>query len=176
MSELMLIEPSKELEISAMRYRNDFIEHGETHINGSCRFIRYADYDEWLLKVILAHKKDTSFINVSATTYFTVRKADNKIVGSIQLRHELNDELRSHGGHIGYGVCPSERGKGYGTEQLSLVLEKARELHIPRVMISCDKINTASAEVAIKNGGKLESEGYDKEDGYIQIYWIDLTR
>jgi len=43
-SELILIEPSKELETSAMQYRNDFIEHGETHINGSCGFIQYSDY------------------------------------------------------------------------------------------------------------------------------------
>jgi len=126
MSELILIEPSKELETSAMKYRNDYIEHGETHINGSCGFFHYSNYDEWLVKVNLAHDRDTSFIYVPATTYFTVRKADNKIVGSIQLRHELSDVLRIHGGHIGYGVCPSERGKGYGTLQLSLVLEKAR--------------------------------------------------
>ena len=175
MSELILIEPSKELESSAMKYRNDFIENGETHINGSCGFIHYSNYDEWLLKVFLAHNKNTSFIHVPATTYFTVRKADNKIVGSIQLRHELSDELRKHGGHIGYGICPSERSKGYGTKQLSLVLEKAKELHIPRVMISCDKTNTASAKVAMNNAGKLEREGYDEVYGYIQIYWIDLA-
>lgn len=175
MSELLLIEPSKELEISAMQYRNEYIEHGETQINGCCGFFHYSNYDEWLDKVTLALNKETSFIHVPATTYFTVRKADNKIVGSIQLRHELSDELRIHGGHIGYGICPSERGKGYGTEQLSLVLEKAKELHIPRVMISCNKTNTSSAKVAINNAGKLEWEGYDEEDGNIQIYWIDLT-
>lgn len=66
--------------------------------------------------------------------------------------------------------------KGYGSVQLSLVLEKAKELRIPRVMISCDKDNTASAKVAINNGGKLEWEGYDEEDGYIQVYWIDLFK
>jgi predicted acetyltransferase len=175
MSELLLVEPSKELETAAMQYRNDYIEHGETHINGSCGFIHYPNYDEWLQKVALAHNKDTSYINVPATTYFTVRKTDNKIVGSIQLRHELNDDLRKRGGHIGYGICPSERKKGYGTKQLSLVLEKARELHIPNVMISCDKTNIGSAKVAINNGGKLEWEGHDEEDGYIQIYWITIT-
>jgi Predicted acetyltransferase len=173
-SELLLIEPSKELESAAMKYRNDYIEHGETHINGSCGFINYSNYDEWLLKVVLVHNEDTSFINVPATTYFTIRKTDNKIVGTIQLRHELNDDLRKRGGHIGYGICPSERKKGYGTKQLSLVLEKAKELHIPRVMISCDKTNLESAKVAINSGGKLEWEGYDEEDGYIQIYWIAL--
>jgi predicted acetyltransferase len=174
-SELILVEPSKELEVAAMQYRNDYIEHGETHINGSCGFIHYSNYDEWLQKVVLARDRDTSFIKVPATTYFTVRKADNKIVGSIQLRHELDDDLRKRGGHIGYGICPSERNKGYGTKQLALVLDKARELRIPRVMISCDKSNLGSAKVAMNNGGKLEWEGYDEEDGYIQIYWIDLA-
>lgn len=174
MSELLLIEPSKKLEMDAMQYRNDYIEHGEIRIYGSCGFIHYSDYDEWLEKVVLAHNRDTSFLKVPTTTYFTVRKADKKIVGSIQLRHELNEDLRKRGGHIGYGVCPSERKKGYGTKQLSLVLEKAKELHIPRVMISCDKTNIASAKVAINNGGKLEWEGYDEVDGNIQIYWIDL--
>jgi predicted acetyltransferase len=174
MSNLFLIEPTRELETAAMQYRNDYIVYGETHINGSCGFIHYSNYDEWLQKVTSAHDKETSFLEVPATTYFTMRKSDNKIVGTIQLRHELNKYLKKRGGHIGYGVCPSERNKGYGTIQLSLVLEKAKEMHIPRVMISCDKANLSSAKVAINNGGKLEWEGYDEEDGYIQIYWINL--
>jgi predicted acetyltransferase len=136
--------------------------------------MRCSNYDEWLQKVVSAHNKETSPIYVPATTYFTMRKADRKIVGSIQLRHELDDDLRKRGGHIGYGICPSERNKGYGTIQLAMVLDKARELHIPRVMISCDKTNLGSARVAVNNGGKLEWEGFDEEDGYIQIYWIEL--
>ncbi len=175
MSELILVEPTKEMKPLAMAYRNDYILHGESHINGSCGFISYSDYDEWLKKVIAARHREASFLSVPATTFFTVRKADHKIIGSIQLRHELNDDLRKRGGHIGYGICPSERKKGYGSQQLSLVLEKARALHIPRVMISCDKDNIASAKVAMNNGGKLEWEGYDKEDGLIQVYWIDLS-
>jgi predicted acetyltransferase len=175
LSELILVEPTKKMETFAMAYRNNYILYGETHINGSCGFIHYSNYNEWLEKVISAHNKDTSFLNVPATTFFTVRKTDCKIVGSIQLRHELTENLRKRGGHIGYGICPTERKKGYGSEQLSLVLEKAKVLHIPRVMISCDKDNIASAKVAINNGGKLEWEGYDEEDGLIQIFWIDLT-
>lgn len=174
LSELILVEPTKNMENYAMEYRNDYLLHGETHINGSCGFMNYSNYNEWLEKVITAHNQETSFLKVPATTYFTVRKTDCKIVGSIQLRHELTEDLRKRGGHIGYGICPTERKKGYGSEQLSLVLAKAKELHIPRVMISCDKDNITSAKVAINNGGKLEWEGYDEEDGLIQIYWIDL--
>ena len=95
-------------------------------------------------------------------------------MGTIQLRHALDADLRQRGGHIGYGIRPSERGKGYGTRQLALVLEKARELGLHRVMISCDRANIASARVAVHNGARLEWEGYDEEDGWIRIYWIEL--
>lgn len=175
MTDLYLLEPTRELEKKAMIYRNEHLEHGETHINGSMGFINYDNYTEWFEKVMLLQKIKASPSYVPATTYFTVRRSDNKIIGSIQLRHELNDYLRKRGGHIGYGISPAERGKGYGTKQLALVLDKAKELGIPRVMISCDQTNFASAKVAINNGGRLEWEGYDEEDGYIQIYWIDLV-
>lgn len=173
--ELYLKDPSREMEADAMLYRNEYIEFGETHINGSLGFYGYDDYGKWLDDVIAARRKITSATEVPAMTFFSMRKHDNKIIGTIQLRLELNEDFRKRGGHIGYGIRPSERGKGYGTKQLSLVLEKAREFGIARVMISCDTTNFASARVAVKNGGVLEWEGYDEEDGYIQIYWIDLS-
>ncbi len=174
MTEVYLVEPSKEMEEQAMNYRSEYLQQGEKRINGSMGLIYYDSYDQWLERVVLARTQEKSAVEVPATTYFTVRKSDNKIVGTVQLRHELNDDLRKRGGHIGYGIAPSERGKGYGTMQLSLVLEKARQLGISHVMISCDRTNFASASVAIKNGGKLEWDGYDEEDGFIRIYWIEL--
>ena len=91
-------------------------------------------------------------------------------------RSDLNAtsyELEEHGGHIGYGVRPSERRKGYGKQQLLLVLDAARQMKIPKVMISCDKDNIASGKTAVSCGGILTRESIfdDKEQ---QIYWIDL--
>lgn len=175
MSRLVLVEASKRYEKQAMSYRQEYISCGEKHINGSSGFIKYNDYDKWLEKIesqklIVASDDDTP-----ATTYFTIREEDNKIIGSIQLRHHLTDELRKDGGHIGYGICPSERGKGYGTQQLQLVLKRAKELGIPEVMISCDKSNRASAGVAMKCGGVLSGEGLDEDSGEIsEIYWIKI--
>ncbi len=174
MCELYLVEPSIEHRDQALEYRDSFIVNGEKVINGSLGLIEYNDYDEWLEKVQLAHVKETSVSGVAATTYFTMRRSDNRIIGSIQLRHELNKEFRKRGGHIGYGIRPTERGRGYGTIQLALVLEKAKALNIPKVMISCDKDNISSATVAIKNGAVLTWEGYDEEDGDIKIFWINL--
>ncbi len=174
MSEIYLIEPLMVHEKAAKLYIDSYRKNGEPHINGSNAMQRYDNYMDWLNMVNLI-KTDTSIYGVTASTYFTMRKSDDKIIGTIQLRHYLNEDLRKCGGHIGYGICPTERKKGYGTKQLELVLLKAREMGIPKIMISYDKDNFASAKVAINNGGVLEWEGMHEEDGEIQIFWIDLT-
>lgn len=173
MDELVLKEPSKEFEAAAMALITEYLENGEDHINGTSGIMRYGSYDEWL-NIILARGKGTTAHGVAASTYFTVRKCDGKIIGTIQLRRELDADLAKHGGHIGYGIRPSERKKGYGNQQLRLVLEKAKELGLDKVMISCNKSNTASAKVITDNGGILTYEGPDEEYGMIQIYWISL--
>ncbi|ODU55356.1 MAG: hypothetical protein ABT01_06420 [Clostridium sp. SCN 57-10] len=177
MEELFLAEVSKEHEAEALRYKRDYIEHGEARINGSGGFIRYPDYDAWLASIKQAKCREISECETPATTYFTVRASDGKIVGTIQLRHHLTEELLRDGGSIGYGVCPSERGKGYGVRQLALLLPKARALGLTRVLITCLKSNRASAAVAMRNGGVLGGEGYDEErDAVTEMYWIDLTQ
>ena len=91
------------------------------------------------------------------------------------MSHWLTDALRDWGGHIRYGVRPSERNKGYGTLMLKLALDKARALGIGRVLITCGKDNIASQRVILKNGGVLDSESYSEQAGRVtQRYWIDL--
>lgn len=171
MCELILVEPNETHKAACMEYRQEYIANGARNINGSSGLIRYADYDEWLEKIMSGMNAD-----VPATTYLSIRKSDNRIIGTIQLRHHLNESLEKSGGHIGYGIRPSERGKGYGTQQLSLVLEEARKLKIDKVMISCEKNNSASAKVALNNGGVLALERYDDHyNSMIQIYWIKLA-
>ena len=108
-----------------------------------------------------------------ASTYWLVR--DGRVLAVSNLRHDLNDFLRHEGGHIGYSVRPSERGKGYATLMVKLVLKKAKQLGLERVLITCDKDNVASAKVIQKNGGTLECETMSKRRGKMkQLYWIEL--
>ena len=173
MRDLVLVEVSKKYEEQAMAYRQEYIDYGETIINGSSGFINYENYDEWLKRIELEKYKKASMEDTPATTYFTIRKQDSKIIGSIQLRHHLTEELKKDGGNIGYGICPSERHNGYGTMQLALLLLVA--IHIPKVMISCDKSNYGSAKVAMNNGGVLSGEGFDEDTRSVtEIYWINL--
>lgn len=105
--------------------------------------------------------------HVPQTVYWLY--ADDRPVGIAKLRSYLNDRLRSHGGHIGYCIRPSERKKGYGTIILGEVLKKASEMKIPRALITCNDDNTASRRVIEKNGGILE-----KVTGGTCLYWIRL--
>lgn len=109
---------------------------------------------------------------VPATLYFLADE-HHHLYGAVHLRHELNDALLQIGGHIGYGVRPSERHKGYATKMLALALDKARERHLKRVLLTCDKNNTASARTIIRNGGVLENEVRNSER-ITQRYWIEL--
>ena len=121
MSELILVNPSKVLEEKILEYKQEYLDFEETNINGRCGLACYND-DEWL-EIVLSIEKDKLRKNVHASTFFSVRKSDNRIIGTIQLRHSLTDELEKHGGQIGYGIRPTERKKGYGKQQLFLALE-----------------------------------------------------
>jgi predicted acetyltransferase len=109
---------------------------------------------------------------VPSSLYFLVDE-NMRIYGALHIRHELNDYLLKHGGHIGYGIRPSERKKGYATKMLSLSLSLAKKLGVKKALVTCDKENKASANTIINNGGILENEII--ENGEVtQRYWIDI--
>ncbi|MBD3280118.1 GNAT family N-acetyltransferase [Candidatus Dojkabacteria bacterium] len=93
---------------------------------------------------------------VAATFFWAF--VDGKPVGVSKLRHELTDHLKKHGGHIGYGIRPNERGKGYATKMLELTLEEAKKVDLREVLIACNPDNIGSQRVAEKNGGILKEK------------------
>ena len=111
---------------------------------------------------------------VSSSTYFLVN-ASSRILGVANLRHRLTEHLLQEGGHIGYSVRPSERGRGYATAMLAMVLEKARTMGLERILITCDDDHLASARVIEKNGGRLEDKRPSADGSVVKRrYWIDL--
>lgn len=110
---------------------------------------------------------------VPQTIYWLVE--GDEFIGRISLRHELNDQLRQIGGHIGYEIRPSRRRQGYGTAILGLVLPKARERGLTSVLITCDADNIASRRIIEQHGG-LPDAPYIPPDGSVTAlrYWIEL--
>lgn len=106
-------------------------------------------------------------------TYRWIAEGDT-VLGTIALRHRLNDFLLRAGGHIGYGVRPGARRRGLATWALGRMLPEARRLGLDRVLVTCNVANEASRRVIEAHGGVLE-DVRDTEIGRLYRYWIDLS-
>ena len=131
----------------------------------------YHDFDHYLDNLEINQAKDGK---VPDSVFFLLDKERNILLGAVNIRHYLNDHLLKYGGHIGDGIRPTERGKGYATEMIRLALIESKKLGINKVLMVCDKCNIASARTIVKNGGILENEIVDDNGEIQQRYWIDL--
>ena len=112
--------------------------------------------------------------SVPSHTYIGVRESDNRVIGVIDLRHHINNPiLGTWGGHTGYSVRPSERGKGYAKEMLRLNIQNAKALGISKLLITCNENNVASEKTILANGGVYENT-IDVDGRMIKRYWISI--
>lgn len=97
------------------------------------------------------------------------------LVGGVSIRHELNEFLKKMGGHIGYGVVPAFRKKGYASEMLAQALPIAKKLNIKEALLTCDDNNLGSIKVIESHGGKIENKVDAGPDNPLKRrYWIQL--
>ena len=129
------------------------------------------DFDNYLED--LECKKPESG-RVPDSVFFLLDEESDRLLGAVNIRHCLNERLLKDGGHIGDGIRPSERGKGYGNEIVRLALAECGKLGIEKLLMVCNKTNIASAKTIIKNGGVLENEVSGSDGEIEQRYWITL--
>lgn len=132
----------------------------------------YRDFDRYLEHLELKEPKDG---RVPDSVFFCLDLDRNIFVGAVNIRHYLTPSLLFTGGHIGDGIRPSERRKGYATAMIGLALDECRTRGIPWVLMTCDKANIGSAKSIIRNGGVLENEVINEEGVLEQRYWINLS-
>ena len=163
--------PSLERKEDAIEYIKEHLEYN-SRINGSGGLDRYLDdYEGWLEH--LENSKKPTEDRVPGLTYFLVRDNDKKIIGMVNIRLYLNESLKREGGHIGYGIRPSERRKGYAKEMLRLNLQNAKMMGIDKLLVPCDEKNIASEKTILANGGVYENT-IDVDGSKTKRYWIKV--
>lgn len=169
---IVLVKPTEEYAYDARKYKNDCIELDGV-IHGGGGLAEFDNYTNWLQ--FLKEKEDGKNMPrgiVSSETYFAVHDQDDRIIGMVDIRKTLNEQLLQEGGNIGISVRPCYRGEGYGTMLLNLALKRCRELGLTRVLVVCKEENLRAANLLLSNGGKEEKMAGCPED--LRRFWIAL--
>lgn len=136
--------------------------------------IQKCDYHDFGRYVESLDTREATERLVPDSTFFCLDSDRQRLVGAVNIRHDLNEALRATGGHIGDGIRPSERGRGYGTRMIALALDECRKMGLARMLMCCDETNLASARTIEKNGGVLENTVLAPDGTAVRRYWIQL--
>jgi len=133
----------------------------------------YHDFDYYLEN--LESKEETNGY-VKDSVFFLYDEEKDIVIGASNLRHSLNDSLAYGGGHIGDGIRPSLRGKGYGTLLIKLTLEECKKLNINKVMLTANSDNYGSIKTILNNNGIFHSSFINEDNEEENRYWINLDK
>jgi len=172
-NDIKLVEPTVDLKDEFLAMVDEYLTAGEQ--NGGWQFENGIEDFAAYVQGFKDYTKGKNLPEgwVTSTNFWLVD--GDEVVGQTSLRHELNEDLKKRGGHIGYYIRPSKRGKGYGGMILPMVLNEARKIGLKRVMITCDEDNAASARIIKKNGGKFQDKVEVEDRSKMTCrYWIEL--
>lgn len=170
------------LVIPTIKYKRKAIKYIKEHnkynsrINGSGLLYEYInDYEKWLKKLEYERNIVADNVFVPNETYFLVRENDDKIIGMVNLRTELNERVKNSYGSIGYGIRPKERRKGYNKINLYLTLLECQRRGIKNVVLSCEKDNIASSKSMLALGAVFDKEIFNGiQKKFYDFYRIDV--
>ena len=166
---IRLVTLTEEYKEQLFEMMDEWCATGEKIVPYAIRKNDYHDFQYYLDNLQITEEVDGK---VPDTTLFCLDVDRNILVGAVNIRHYLTEEMLVNAGHVGDGIRPSERRKGYATAMIGLALEEVKKLGIHRVLMCCDKENIASAKSITNNGGILENEvvvnGVTE-----QRYWIE---
>lgn len=167
--------PTAEYAEQILECKKEYLAAGSS-MDGCGPLRRTDDPIEYIKKCALEEDPETCPAPlVSATQLMLVRKADDRVLGFLQVRHEFNEYLSQFGGHIGYSVRPSERRRGYAKEMLRMALPYCREIGLDQVLITCIDGNIGSEKTILANGGVYESTVHEPNDRVdLKRFWITL--
>jgi len=174
------MQPAVYLSKPTIELKTEYLDFYQEWKNSGERMVPWViskdpTYFEGMIQFLLDSEKEENMADnwVPGSTFWLVNDK-RRILGAVNIRHRLNDELFNRGGHIGYGIRPTERRKGFATRLLSLSLEKAKEIGIKNVLVVCDSDNIGSAKTIMNNCGIPDSDFIEENGNIIKRFWINL--
>ena len=171
--------PSLKRKEEIIDYLDEFVKYN-SDINGSGGLDKIYDgytFEDALERCLGMEDEEYAkkFNKCQGKTFLLIRESDDKIVATINVRWNLSEEMLKFGGHIGYGVRPIERKKGYNKINLYLALKEAKKLGLDKVMLDCGVNNIGSNKTILALGGILERCEVDPYDNLLtNVYWINV--
>lgn len=110
----------------------------------------------------------TPLATITKRVRFVIEKKDGTKIGFIA--HYCVQPIRLM--EIGYAIIPSERGKGYGTDAVQIMVDYLfLSKDVVRIQAVTDVRNKASQRVLEKTG--FQREGVLRKVGYVRGKWAD---
>ena len=106
---------------------------------------------------------------------FLVAEVDGQVIGRVSIRHQLNAYLADVAGHIGVGVRPGFRRRGYATAILRQSLSVAAATGLERVLVTCDANNVGAINVIEDCGGVLENVAAARASVRKCRFWVNTS-
>ena len=180
MEKFYLEEPSQERKKDILDYLNEFVLY-KSDVNGAGaldKILSGQSFEEALDRCLNMKNEEYAkkYGRCQSKTFLLIRKNDNKLIGMINIRWNLTEEMKRFGGNIGYGIRPTERRKGYNKINLYLGLLEAKKIGLDKVMLDCETSNIASSKTMTSLGGVLDRTEIDPYDGILtSVYYIDIS-
>lgn len=169
------VEPDMSYKVKAIDFVEEF-EKNNSKIHGGgyiAKYLKNSTYEEWLKYLKQQRQIKSDETRVPDETYFLVDEDDN-IIGIINIRLGLNDMLRDLGGHIGFSIRPSQRGKGFNKINLFLGLKRLHEIGEKEALLDCEIDNKSSSGTMKALGGKLVNTKDTDKYGIVEDYIINI--
>lgn len=158
----VVIRPIREKETKAVYQMFQDIPSTENGAENKANGMTPEEFDDFCkLNVSYAKKKGLPEGRVPKIIYIIL---DNDIpIGFGKFRPFLNEDcIQRKIGHFAYMISPKFRNKGYATQYLAFLKNKAQKLGLAEIEGGVLKENIASRRVMEKNGGKIKEEPEDK--------------
>lgn len=126
-----------------------------------------AEYMGEYQEVVKISGAELEKVMLENTIFFTIEKKDQTMIGHI------NGWMRGRMMEIGFAVVPNERGKGYGTEAIQLMVDYLfQTTEIVRIQAPTDTGNI-SVQKALKKAGFMK-EGTMRKSLYVRGDYRDM--